>query len=271
MKKLLYALLVVIVGYAFLYWNNQWLVVTEETVSSERIPQSFDGYRIVQISDLHDATFGENQSKLVEKVRSMNPDVIFITGDLIDKNRYDLQNSLHAVEKLVQLADVYYVLGNHEVAVNRINEIYGALEKLGVHILPNTSQEIERNGERLAIVGIEDPLNGIGAQSMLDMATKDIAKDAFTLLLAHRPEDIEAYAEHSMDVVFSGHAHGGQIRLPIIGGLFSPGQGLFPRLTSGKIVVENTTMIVSRGLGNSTFPFRIFNFPEIVVVELEAK
>lgn len=204
-------------------------------------------------------------------LRATNPDVIFITGDIIDKNRYDLQNSLHAVEMLVQIADVYYVLGNHEVAVNKVDEIYEALENLGVHILPNTSHVMERDGERLAIVGIEDPLAGLDPQQMLDKATQKITGDTFTLLLAHRPEDIEVYAQNSSGVVFSGHAHGGQIRLPIIGGLFSPGQGLFPQLTAGKHVVGDTTLIVSRGLGNSTFPFRIFNLPEIIVVELTTK
>ncbi len=267
----MYVLFVFVAGYAFLYWNNHWLVVTEETISSERIPQAFDGYRIVQISDLHDATFGDKQSKLIEKVRATDPDVIFITGDLIDKNRYDLQNSLHAVEGLVQIADVYYVLGNHEVAINRVDEIYEALEKLGVHILPNTSQEIERDGERLAIVGIEDPLAGLDVQQMLDKATQTMTEDTFTLLLAHRPEDFAVYAQNPTDVVFSGHAHGGQIRLPIIGGLFSPGQGLLPQYTAGKHVAEDTTLVISRGLGNSTFPFRLFNLPEIVVVELVAK
>lgn len=271
MKKLLYLCLLVIFIVIFLYVNNHWIVVSEHVYESERVPASFDGMRIVQVSDLHDALFGDKQEKLVQKVKAANPDVIFITGDLVDSNRYNLEQSLQAVKQFVKIADVYYVLGNHEVATNKANEIYEALSSIGVHVMANTSTVLERNGERLSIVGIEDPLMGMETKDMLALATAYIPQDRFTLLLAHRPEVFDVYVDQGMDVVFSGHAHGGQVRIPGIGGLVAPGQGYFPTYTAGVYEKDTTSMVVSRGLGNSVVPYRIFNLPEIVVFELHTK
>lgn len=243
----------------------------EEVYESEQIPDSFDGLRITQVSDLHDALFGKNQESLVKKVRKTKPDVIFITGDLIDSNRYNLEQSLMAVKEFVTIADVYYVIGNHEVATNQVNEIYGTLESLGVHILSNESMWVEKNGEKIVISGIEDPLNGLDTQSMLNEALKNVPNDTLTVLLAHRPEKIDIYAENGIDLVFSGHAHGGQVRIPFIGGLVAPGQGFFPKYTAGFYEMGDTTVNVSRGLGNSGVPYRIFNRPQVVVVELKSK
>ncbi|MEK4283296.1 MULTISPECIES: metallophosphoesterase [Ureibacillus] len=271
MKKLLTLILLIVGLYLFLYVNNHWIVITEQIYESDEIPDSFNGFRITQVSDLHDALFGENQEKLVEKVRETNPDVIFITGDLIDSNRYNLQQSLLAVREFVKIADVYYVIGNHEVAINQVTEIYNALEEIGVHILPNAATWVERGGERIAIAGIEDPLNGTDTQTMLNTALSTVPKDMFTMLLAHRPEKFDIYVKNELDLIFTGHAHGGQIRIPFVGGLVAPGQGFFPVYTAGFYEENGTTMNVNRGLGNSGVPYRIFNLPEIVVVELKTK
>ena len=271
LKKLFKATLFVVAFLLFLYANNQLLVITDYTIESEKLPKVFDNYRIVQISDLHDATFGDNQQRLVEKVRATNPDAIFLTGDLIDSRRYDLQNSLDAVEQFVTFADVYYVLGNHEVALNMTDEIYEALIRLGVQVLPNESLEIERDGERLTIIGIEDPLMGKEPQQMLDEAMTTVDKNSFKILLSHRPEIFEVYVKNAIDVVFTGHAHGGQIRLPFTDGLFAPGQGWLPTRTSGMHEADETKMIVSRGLGNSVLKQRLFNLPEIVIVDLKSR
>ncbi|MCH7323793.1 metallophosphoesterase [Solibacillus sp. MA9] len=271
MKKLIKLIIGIAAIYVFLYVNNNWLVTTEITHESEKIPQSFDGFRITQITDLHDATFGENQSRLVKKVRATNPDAIFITGDLVDSRRYDLDNSLQAVAQFVEIADVYYVLGNHEVSLNLVDEIYAALTDLGVHVLPNDAVTLERNGERIVALGIEDPLIGQNVDVSIDAARQNVGTDSFTMLLSHRPEQFEAYVEKEMDLVFTGHAHGGQIRLPFIGGILAPGQGFFPSYTAGVFKEQDTTMIISRGLGNSLFPFRIFNLPEIITVQLKSK
>jgi len=249
-----------------LYTGNTWIKTTEVTIESEKITATFDGLKIAQISDLHDATFGEKQMKLVQKILNAKPDVIFITGDLIDSNRYDLQNSLDMVEQLILVAPVYYVTGNHEIAINDVDHIKKLLTDLGVIVLSNEEQWIEKDGERLRVIGIEDPLNGV---SVADALSSFEQSEDFTLVLSHRPETFQVYVENKLDVVFAGHAHGGQFRIPGVGGLVAPGQGLFPTFTSGLYEENGTNMIVSRGLGNSIIPVRIFNTPEIVVVTLK--
>ncbi|KGR78244.1 metallophosphoesterase [Ureibacillus sinduriensis] len=271
MKKLFKLFLLIIAIYLFLYINNHWIVTDEHVFESEKVPESFDGFRITQVSDLHDALFGNHQESLVKKVEATDPEVIFLTGDVIDSNRYNLEQSLQAVREFVEMADVYYVIGNHEVATNKVQEIYEALKALGVHVLPNTSTTIERGGEQISIIGIEDPLNGHETQDMLSTALSDVDRENLTVLLAHRPEKFNTYVANNINLVFSGHAHGGQIRLPFVGGLVAPGQGYFPKYTAGIFEDGETSMNVSRGLGNSTVPFRIFNLPQLVVVELKSK
>ncbi|MCZ8540863.1 metallophosphoesterase [Psychrobacillus psychrodurans] len=264
MKKFLMFIVAVII---LLYISNSWIQTTEISVESDRVPISFDGVKILQISDLHDATFGDNQEKLVKKVKKTDPDLIFITGDLIDSNRYNLDQSLELVRQIVDLAPIYYVTGNHEIATNDIENIKNSLTELGVNVLSNEEQIIEHKGEDIRIIGIEDPLNGILVNEALSQFEES---DLFTLVLSHRPETFQDYVDYKMDVVFSGHAHGGQFRLPGLGGLVAPGQGLFPSYTAGMYSENTTHMIVSRGLGNSAIPVRIFNSPEIVVVTLKS-
>jgi len=254
---------------AFFYINNEWLIVSEHTVESSKIPTAFDGYRIVQISDLHDATFGENQQRLVNKIRRAKPNMIVITGDLIDSNRYNLQSSLTVIDQIVELAEVYYVTGNHEVATNDVNRIKEELTARGVRVLSNESVTITRDDTSLSLTGIEDPLMGLQAADML--TTANIPHENFTMLLAHRPEDFSAYVDEEIDLTFSGHAHGGQFRIPLLGGLVAPGQGYFPEYTAGVYEQGQSKLVVSRGLGNSIIPIRIFNLPEIIVVTLISK
>lgn len=273
MKKLIALIFVALLVLGFAWVNNNWIVTTEYSVQSEQVPDAFAGKRIVQVSDLHNAEFGDQQRSLLDKVEAANPDAIFITGDLIDSNNYDLERSLAAVDGLVEMSEVYYVIGNHEVSSNRLDdEIIPALEARGVEVLRNRSVMWEQDGEAIQIAGIDDPLMDIYLHEE-EFTRNSIAEaglnDAFTLLLAHRPEQLETYASEGIDVVFAGHAHGGQIRIPGLGGLFAPGQGWFPGMTEGVFESEDTQLILSRGLGNSGFPLRVFNLPEVVVVTLE--
>ncbi len=270
MKKLLKIIIVFCSLYLFYILNNEWLKITSYEYTSDRIPTSFDGYKIVQVSDLHDAELGKNHSNLIRKVASTEPNISVITGDVIDSRRYDLEKSLSAIKQLVEIAPVYYVLGNHEVATNAMDYIYEQLELLGVHTLKNEHEIIKLNGEELALVGIEDPLMGMPVNAMIQTATRGIDSSPFTILLSHRPEKFDSYVEQSLDLVFTGHAHGGQIRLPFIGGLIAPSQGWFPEYTAGLFEAGETTMVVSRGIGNSLFPLRIFNRPEIIEMTLNA-
>lgn len=267
-RKLLKGIFAVVCLIGFLYVNNNWLTVTNHTVESSEIPSSFDGYRIVQISDLHDATFGENQQRLVNKIKQAKPNMIVITGDLIDSNRYDLPNSLALIEEIVELTEVYYVTGNHEVATNDVEHIKEELTTRGVRVLSNETVNITRDGMSISLTGIEDPLKGATATQMID--SSNVPNDAFSILLAHRPEDFQSYIDAGMDITFSGHAHGGQFRIPFVGGLVAPGQGYFPTYTAGIHEDGQSKLIVSRGLGNSIIPIRLFNLPEIVVVTLKS-
>lgn len=272
MKKWIVLLLFAAAAWGFWWGNNNWLQTTEYKLASSELPQAFDGKRIVQVSDLHNAEFGAGQKRLVKKVEAAQPDAIFLTGDLIDSDRYDLETSLVLVRELVKMSDVYFVIGNHEVASNKIEEIVEALDALGVIVLMNEAADWELGGETVQIAGINDPLYEV------EMAEEDATRkafseagfsDDFTLLLAHRPEMIGVYAENEMDMVFSGHAHGGQLRLPGLGGLIAPGQGWFPTMTEGIFERSGTQLVLSRGIGNSGFPLRLFNRPEVVAVTLE--
>ena len=262
---------------AFFYINNHWIAISEYEIQSDNLPSDFSGMKVVHLSDLHDAAFGGKQKRIIQKVNKENPDFIFFTGDLIDSNRYDLTNSLHVIEGLANIAPVYCVLGNHEVASNQVNEIVQALQKRGAAVLQNEALTIERNSQEIVIGGIDDPLMRISEQqdektivkSNVERTFHHLDEQKFKLLLSHRPEFFGVYADQNIDVVFSGHAHGGQIRLPFVGGLFSSGQGWLPKFTSGVYTFQLTNMVVSRGLGNSHVPFRIFNFPEIVVVTIK--
>lgn len=271
MKKILVLFIIAAAAGAFLWGSNNWIQTSEYTISSDKLPAAFDGRKIVQVSDLHNAEFGENQKSLISKVEDAEPDVIFITGDLVDSNRYDLDTALVLIDALVEMADVYFVTGNHEVATNRIDEIAEALIERGVIYLDNESAVWEIDGETVQIAGIHDPLiNPYVDPSDYSYGAIEEAglTDGFSMLLAHRPELISAYAGSGIDAVFSGHAHGGQVRIPGIGGIFAPGQGWFPRMTEGIFENGDTQLVLSRGLGNSGFPFRILNRPEIVSITL---
>ena len=271
MKKVLKVILVIGLFVLFLKLNNQYIVSTHYTLQSEKIPSNFDGFKIVQVSDLHDGLFGEDNSRLIKKVQKEQPDVIFITGDVIDSRRYDLQQSLGVVEQLVDLAPTYFVTGNHEVAVNEVAKIYRELEDLGVHTLKNETIPLTKGDEEIYIAGIEDPLAGYSIEKLLPQVLEN-TKEHYTLLLSHRPELFQFYVWENVDAVFAGHAHGGQFRIPfLLDGTYAPGQGWLPQYTAGTYEENETTMIVSRGLGNSVIQQRLFNLPEIITVTLHTE
>lgn len=178
--------------------------------------------------------------------------------------------------ELVHIAPIYYVTGNHEWRSGKFSSLERKLNHLGVRVMRNSAEEITIATDKIQIIGIDDPAHGNAsyaeraiAEEALSHSIKGLDKEDFTILLSHRPEMFSLYSEYEFDLVFSGHAHGGQVRLPFVGGLIAPNQGFFPKYTSGKNSLENTTMIVNRGLGNSIIPLRIFNRPEIVVVTLK--
>lgn len=260
MKKIIIIIPVIIAATVFLYVQNHWLQVSNHSLDFNELPKEFDGYKIVHLSDLHDQTFGENQKKLMEKINAINPDIVVFTGDLIDHRRYDLSSSMDLIRELTEKYKVYYVTGNHEAWTGKIEEIQKSLLEAGVVVLRNDIETIEIDGAEIDIIGIDDPDFGN------DLPLYELNK--FSIMLSHRSELVEYYEASKANVVFTGHAHGGQFRL-FDRGLISPNQGFFPKYTQGVHELGNTKLVISRGLGNSLFPFRIFNRPEIVVVELK--
>ncbi|PGS02577.1 metallophosphoesterase [Bacillus pseudomycoides] len=264
---------------AFSYLQNNLISVSKISITSSKIPSNFKGFKIVQLSDLHSKKFGENQEVLIEKVKSLNPDIIAITGDLIDSKRYDAEASLKVVKELVKHYPVYFVTGNHELWSGRYDSLEKELKRYNVTVLRNEHERIQKEGQEICLLGIDDPAftakNNDENEEMSTVkneivkAKNEVDQDEYKVLLSHRPELLQVYAEQQIDLVLTGHAHGGQVRLPFIGGLVVPNQGILPKYTAGSYKEQGTSMIVSRGLGNSIIPQRIFNRPEIVVVQLD--
>ena len=267
-------------------WGNTALELNTYTVSSNRLPEAFDGYRIAHISDLHNAEMGENNEKLLDMLREVEPDIIAITGDLIDSRHTDIEIALQFVSEAMEIAPCYYVPGNHEANLSKTEyeRLESGLTDAGVFILHDSEFILEKEGTAISIIGIDEP-NCYSASTSIILGEEYESKvgstmdperireistiDSFTVLLSHRPEYFEQYAEADVDLVLSGHAHGGQFRLPFVGGLVAPNQGLFPKYDAGLYTEENTNMIVSRGIGNSILPFRFNNRPEVILIELK--
>ena len=258
-------------------WGNAALELNTYTISSRGLPDAFDGYRIAQVSDLHNAEFGDRNQRLLEMLREAEPDMIAITGDLIDSRKTNIAVALAFAEEAVKFAPCYYVSGNHEARVSEYQELKTGLEAAGVTVLDDAQVKIEVSGESITVIGVNDPsfhadyLTSDAA--VMDRKLSELSSEdaSFTILLSHRPELFDTYAAHDMDLVLTGHAHGGQFRLPLIGWLIAPNQGLFPKYDDGLYSEGNTNMIVSRGLGNSIIPFRFNNRQEVVLIELKSQ
>lgn len=259
---------------AWTVWGNTALEVNAYTIVSNQLPESFSGFRIAQVSDLHNAQMGDGNEKLLAMLRKAEPDIIVITGDMVDSYHTDIDIALRFAEDAIKIAPCYYVTGNHEARISEYRDLKAGLKSAGVVVLENERVELERNGETVTLIGVDDPsfqtdyLMGDSATVMSSALNGLTGNDAYTILLSHRPELFDTYVACGVDLVFSGHAHGGQFRLPFLGGVVAPNQGLFPKYDSGLFTQGDTNMLVSRGIGNSIIPIRFNNRPEIIVVEL---
>lgn len=257
-------------------WGNSALMVSMVNISSDRIASAFSNFRIAQVSDLHNAEFGESNTELIELLSEHEPDIIVITGDLIDAGHTDIEIAFDFVKQAAQIAPVYFVTGNHEANFSHYDQFKTGLEASGVTVLEDEAIQLVHNNEMITLIGLSDSDFTIKgdmfneAPAMVNTKLNSLIDDenSYTILLSHRPELFETYVCCGVDLVLCGHAHGGQFRLPFIGGLVAPNQGLFPKYDSGLYTDGKTNMVVSRGLGNSIIPFRFNNRPEVILVEI---
>ena len=254
-------------------WGNTALQVSTHYLTYGELPRALDGFRIAQVSDLHDAEIGEDNERLIEALRSAEPNIIVMTGDMIDSRRLDIERTLSFVKRAMEIAPCYYVTGNHESRISEYPQLKKGLLELGVTVLENDRSELTVGDDTVVFLGINDPLFS-GSSSGREAVTREYLEgivsedDGFTILLAHRPEVFKVYVEYGIDLALSGHVHGGQFRIPFVGGVYVPNQGLFPEYDAGLYTDGGTNMIISRGIGNSAFPFRLNNRPELVLIEL---
>lgn len=271
------AVILIILLAVWIAYGDQNVGLTTYEVKVSDLPKTFDGLRIVQLSDLHNAVLRGDNSELIALMAEAEPDMIFITGDMLDSRKTNIDAALRVAEEAVNLAPVYYVTGNHEARIGEYSAFEQGLEELGITVLRNRTVQLERDGDTINIAGVDDPsfmasyLDADPGRGVMEYALSQMNTEGCTLLLSHRPELFEVYAEYDIPLTFSGHTHGGQIRLPLIGGLYAPGSGFFPEYDGGLYRQDGSAMIVSRGIGNSLFPFRVNNDPEVVLAILKCE
>ncbi len=261
----------------YLFYENNSLQITKYEIDSEKISNEFNGFKIVQVSDLHNTKSKILNKSLIKEIKNQHPDLIALTGDLVDSSKTDINAAIDFIKEIKDCAPIYYVTGNHEARISEYSTLSRELTNNNVVILDNKVEEIKSGDVKLNILGINDPAIAHDVYVSDEMIVKSeikaltYDKTAFSILLSHRPELYNVYVENKIDLVLTGHAHGGQIRVPFVGGVVAPNQGLFPKYTSGVFKEDETTMIVSRGIGNSILPYRINNRPELVVITLNSK
>ncbi|WP_130807747.1 metallophosphoesterase [Senegalia massiliensis] len=270
MNKVWISIIIVLLLIVFLYTQNNFIKVTKLKVNIRKDLGIFNGLKILHLSDLHNKSFGKNQNKIMKKIKSLNPDIIFFTGDLIDSRRDGIENGVALLKECSSVASVYYITGNHEERSEKSLSLYEELNKLNVNILNDNNDILIKGEYKLNIIGVRDKTISKGKSELISkLENINMEKSDINILLAHRPSYIEHYTTQNFDLVFSGHAHGGQIRVPLIGGLLAPDQGILPQYDSGLYKIDKTNLIVSRGLGNSLFPQRLFNIPQIILITLK--
>ena len=256
---------------ALLVWAglDTGLTVQTYTVESGKVEAPV---RLALLTDLHSCDYGEGQRELLDAVEEQDPDLVLLGGDIVDDGpEMPEERALATVEALAERWPTYYVTGNHEYRTGRAEEIKELLAGRGAVVLEGTCALVTVGEQTLQICGVDDPAVGAAVwQSQLEDVTVALEGDVCSILISHRPERVADYTGRGFDLVLSGHAHGGQWRIPLLGvGLIAPNQGLFPRYAGGTYDLEGTTLVVSRGLAReSTRIPRLYNPPEVVVVDL---
>lgn len=249
------------------------LATVKYTINSPKVEEAF---KIALITDLHGNWYGKEQRTLIKAIDKANPDVVLLGGDIFD-DQIDYEESEETIAILSKKYKCYYVTGNHEYWSKDVDNIKSIIRSYGITVLEGDVDTIDINGQMVNICGVEDPENYVyldGGQDMdeqLKQVSEKVSGEYYTILLSHRPEYYELYSQYGFDLVLSGHAHGGQWRIPVIlNGLYAPNQGLFPKYAGGRYEYEGGSLIVSRGLDRQGVKApRIFNRPELVIVEIK--
>lgn len=267
-KKTIALVLLISILFLFIWYQNNHIVITVYQYKSSKLSGKDDKFSLVQISDLHNARFGNNNENLIKRIESLEPDMIVITGDIVDSNHTNIDIAINFVRNIAGKYPVYYVTGNHEYWLDESEreELFTGIKDTGAVILNNEKLSVDAGDNTISLIGLDDnSLDKVTLSSIM----KECNKDLLTVVLAHEPQYLDKYSDAGADLVLTGHAHGGQMILPFIGPLIAPDQGFFPKYTAGNFERESTTMYISRGLGNSVIPVRLFNYPEIVCVEIQ--
>ena len=300
LKIFLALILFFIIANVFL---NKQIFITKYQIYSEKISEKFDNYKIVQITDVHSIRNDLQLKRIANKIKNEEPDIICVTGDLIDSEYYSKQNRLYIngeiniieeltikfMKELTKISDTYFIYGNHEMMLlddPQNNSFKLNLEEIGVKLFNNSAVAISKNGDNINLIGIQDPATlykdkkyaylGDTNKERVQIILKDILdeiseenKEKFTILLSHRPEYFEIYDKYNIDLALTGHTHGGIVKIPLIGGIYAHPQGWFPDYSYGQYRLDEFSMIVGSGIGYSKLPIRIFNPPEINVIILK--
>ncbi|MBF8983418.1 metallophosphoesterase [Lutibacter sp. B2] len=262
-NKKLWVVIIIFICF-YLYVSNNWIQNTRYNISSDKIDKSI---RIVHLSDLHGKQFGKGNRRLIKNIMKEEPEIIVFTGDLIDAYRNtNIKESVQFLEQLSHFAPVYYIRGNHEYNTSRYQELMNYLNEVqgDLYILDGGYQNIKLKGNNFSILGLDRSKKGV--------MDNFLSEKGYKIILNHYSENFsenDNLSRLNVDLVLTGHAHGGQWRLPIVGGVYSPGQGFNPKYYQGINEDNGSIQVISRGLGNSIFPFRICNRPEVITIIIE--
>lgn len=281
-KKLLYIVGVILFLLLLLFLGNNIICRTDYDIESSKIPEEFDGFRILQVSDLHSKVFWSDNSYLKNKIDGSNPDIVVFTGDMIGTMDENWDDALELMSYVGGKYESYYIVGNHEQnLLEELDNWLAEVDKTGVKALMNEQADIERNGSKIRLCGLYFHLmyyKDVNDESLADimfteekmeklLGTKE--DGVYTVVLAHNPVYFETYAEWGADLVLSGHMHGGVIILPFAGGMLSPEKEFFPEYYGGRFTEGGSEMIVNRGLSKGAGIPRVFNLPELTLIELK--
>lgn len=260
-----------------LFVDNTLIQVSKYEIKSNKIPKEFNKFKIVHLSDFHSYGFGKDNLKIIKKIDDEIPDIIVMTGDMVNKYDRNFAKFLNLAEALSNKYKIYYIVGNHEVRLRKkdLDFVLKSLRKFGIKILTDKKVTIVRRKEHINIYGIHIPLSYYKIinkpTNVEEVISKKLSKckdDEYNILLAHNPLYFETYSKQNVDLILSGHVHGGMIRLPFVGAVLSPERKFFPKYSSGVYELDNKKLLVSRGLGHSRNGIRLFNKREVVSITL---